>query len=78
MDEIEAGIRDAMAAVLGIPVDEIGDETSPDTVPAWDSLQQINLILALQDAFGVVFEPDEIMEMLSYAVIVREVRRKLA
>ena len=54
----EAKMKQVMAAVLGVDASSIDDEASMDTIPTWDSLRQMNMVLALEEAFGVSF-PDE-------------------
>ena len=39
------------------------DETSADDIEDWDSLEQINLVVAIQDAFGIKFNIDEVNAM---------------
>ena len=39
--------------VLGVPIEKVNDESSPDTTQAWDSLSHINLILALEAEFAI-------------------------
>lgn len=53
-----AKLKHVMAAVLGVDAASIDDDASMDTIPAWDSLRQMNIVLALEEAFGVSF-PDE-------------------
>lgn len=55
--------------VLDVPVEKITDETSPDTLDRWDSLQHLNIIMALEEAFSVSFTTDEITQMLSVGLI---------
>ena len=45
--------------------DEISltDETSAEDIEDWDSLEQINLVVAIQDAFGIKFNIDEVNAM---------------
>ena len=49
---------------------------SPDLVPEdvllWDSLGHMNLVMELEDAFGVQFEVDEITEMSSAGRILKQ------
>lgn len=42
-----------VAAILGLRAEEVTDRLSPDTVDTWDSLNQINLLGALEQEFGV-------------------------
>ena len=42
---------------------ELTDETSSADIDDWDSLEQINLVVAIQDAFNVKFNIDEVNSM---------------
>lgn len=39
------------------------DETSAEDIEDWDSLEQINLVVAIQDTFGIKFNIDEVNAM---------------
>ena len=39
------------------------DSTSSADIEDWDSLEQINLVVAIQDAFGIKFNIDEVNAM---------------
>ena len=56
--------------------DSIDTSCSQETCPRWDSMNHLNLVLELEDAFGVSFEPEEIWEMKSYDDIVRLLVKK--
>ena len=58
-----------MSNVLGISTHTIDGTVSVENVSDWDSLQHINLILALEEAFEVHFSVDEIALMTSYSGI---------
>ncbi len=45
----------------------IGDGTSPETLPAWDSLAHVKLIMGCEEEFGVKFSIDETIESSSVA-----------
>jgi acyl carrier protein len=49
--------------VLGVPVAAINENTSPENTPQWDSAEAINLVLALEDAFGIRLTTKEIVSM---------------
>jgi acyl carrier protein len=55
--------------VLGMSPQDINEQSSPETVANWDSLKHMNLVLALEEEFGVTFTDDEIMSMLSVELI---------
>jgi acyl carrier protein len=48
---------------------EVNDNTSQDTCASWDSLHHLNLIVELETAFDISFEPEEIAKMKSIDAI---------
>jgi acyl carrier protein len=67
-----------VSAVLGVPVDRIDDDTSPDTVTTWDSMLHLQLVLALEQEFGLQFEVEEIEAMQRVGVIAALLEARLA
>ncbi len=65
----EAKLKSVIAAVLGVPVASIGPDSSQDTIEAWDSLKHMNLVLALEQEFGVSVPDEEAAEITSYPLI---------
>lgn len=63
--------REVIAAVLGVDAGAISDSDSPRTLPQWDSVTHLSLLLALEEEFGVQFSPDE-MAQLSTIGLIRE------
>jgi len=53
-----AKIKEVMAAVLDVDPSTINEDASMDSIPSWNSLRQMSLVLALEEEFGVSF-PDE-------------------
>ena len=47
----------------------VDDNTTRADIPEWNSLQTINLILALEETFNVQFTPEDAAEMLSVGLI---------
>ena len=65
----EIALKQVMATVLGVPVAEIGPDASQDTLKSWDSLKHMNLVLALEQAFGVQIPDEDAADITSYALI---------
>jgi acyl carrier protein len=63
-------LNQILAAVFMIPVDMIDQETSPDSVESWDSLNHLNLVLALEEGFEITFTEEQTVEILNYELIV--------
>jgi acyl carrier protein len=38
-------------------------DSSPQTIEAWDSVQNLSLVLALEEEFGFEFAPEEMDQM---------------
>jgi acyl carrier protein len=70
-------IRKVMAAVFGINTALITDGATPDSIEQWDSLRHMNLVLALEDEFGVRFPEDEIDGLVSFPAIEQSLRKLL-
>jgi acyl carrier protein len=45
-------------------------DMSPKTLKGWDSFNHINLVLSVEDEFGVTFTTDEIQRLKSVAELV--------
>jgi acyl carrier protein len=67
--EIEGRLREILASVLEVPVEEIPEDASTDTIEAWDSLAHMNLILAVEDAFGVTIPDEEAADLTSIPLL---------
>ena len=59
-------IIEIISGVLGVEIDADASQT---TCEKWDSLQHLNIIVALEEEFDLSFEPEEIAEMKSVAII---------
>lgn len=58
-------LKKTIADVMKIGVDAVDDNSSMDTIKEWDSLKHLNLVLALELAFGVSFTEEQTMEIVS-------------
>jgi acyl carrier protein len=62
-------VRRVAADVFQLTPDGVERSSSPETIEAWDSVQHLNLILALESEFDVQFEPEEFEGMKSVGQI---------
>jgi acyl carrier protein len=62
-------IKQVMSAVFEIPAESITDEASSDNIENWDSLRHLNLILALEEEFGVSIPDEEVGNLINYKLI---------
>ena len=73
---VEDRIKNVMSAVFDIPVDQIKDNSSADTIESWDSLKHMNLAVALEEEFEIELTDDEIIEMMNYLLIIEVLKNK--
>ena len=45
---------------------KVRDDFSKDNVKEWDSVHQLNIVALLEEAFDIMFEPEDIMGFTSY------------
>ena len=59
--------NNAFVEVFGAKVEDLNDNYGKETVAEWDSVHQLSLISEFEEAFDIMFDPEDIMEMTSYA-----------
>ncbi len=69
MQHQEQKLKEVLARIFNVQPEMITDDASPDTIENWDSLRHMNLVLALEEEFGVEFTDDQVVEILSYKLI---------
>jgi acyl carrier protein len=70
-------VQRIMADVFSMPVERVTLESSSETIDSWDSLQHLNLMLALEQEFGLELLPEEIERLVSVHDIAALVSDKL-
>lgn len=74
---MENKIKEVMSSVLEIDISEIDENSSPETIEKWDSLKQMNLVVALEEEFGIVFTDEELVQLINYKLIRLILQEKL-
>jgi acyl carrier protein len=69
MNAGEIKLKKVLADIFKIEVAAVNEETSVDTVDRWDSLNHLNLILALESEFNVSFSEEQSVEIMNYPLI---------
>lgn len=65
----EQKLKQIVASVFKIDVSSVNNDTSPDSVESWDSLNHLNLVLALEEGFDVSFTEEQTVEILNFELI---------
>ena len=66
-----------MAIVFEMDETAIQVDANPDLISKWDSLGHINLIMALEEEFSIVFTDQETLELLNMALIENIISQKI-
>jgi acyl carrier protein len=58
-------IVEVVSAVFGLPPEVVARGVSPDRIERWDSEKHVELVVALEERFGCMFEAEEVPELTS-------------
>jgi acyl carrier protein len=75
--EVDRQIREVMAGVLDVDAEALDDGFRRDDASAWDSMNHLRLISALEEAFGIRFTMKEVGEMESFGDVRQRVAERL-
>ena len=56
----ETTFKQCCVNAFGIPEKEIGDELEYASIPQWDSVGHMALVAELEQAFDILFDPEDI------------------
>jgi acyl carrier protein len=64
-DSIRSRIVGVVSAVFGLPAERVAAGVSPQSIEGWSSEKHVELVLALEECFGCMFEPEDVPELTS-------------
>ena len=77
MKNFEKKLIKILSQVLKVKESKINKKTNHNDIESWDSLQQLNLISALEVEFDIEISVEEASEMLSYKIISQIIKEKI-
>ena len=77
MEELLAKVKVAFSSTFDIDPQTITLDSTPNDIPAWDSMGHVELASSLERAFGLSFDVDDLMAMENVKQICRVVQSKL-
>jgi acyl carrier protein len=63
-----------LARVFGVPASQLHDDASPDSVPTWDSLAHMTMLVELEREYGVSIAPIDAIEAKSVGAVKQMLR----
>ena len=67
-----------LSELLKVDASELSSTSGMDNLEVWDSLKHMNIIIAFEEEYEVVFEDDEISEITTVRMLYEVLREKLA
>ena len=64
-------VRELIALAFSISADRVTADTAQADLPAWDSIGHLNLMLMLEDSFGLSLQPDDMVKLTSVRAILK-------
>jgi acyl carrier protein len=74
---MEERLRKIMADVFLLDVNEIDVNSSPDSIPQWDSIGHLNLVTAIEEEFGIKIDDEQITQMLNFKLVAEIVKESM-
>lgn len=71
MMEMQDRIRRILSDVVGAPLETLAATAPINQLDGWESLNLVNLMIALEDEFKVSFSPEQAGELSSIEAIAR-------
>ena len=59
-----------ISKIMAVPLEEVNEDSSPDSIENWDSLKHMNLVLALEQEFEIQFTDEQIISLLNVELII--------
>ena len=72
-----SAIREVAAQILGVAASSLTDESSPETIDQWDSLNHLQLITAIEQRFDLTLPMAAVMEIQDMGSLSRIVQSHL-
>ena len=76
-ETLEQRVVRVTSDVFGFPLEKLSLETTYQDVPNWDSLNLLNLLMAIEAEFDISVAPEEAAEFVSVERVLKLVRAKL-
>lgn len=78
MEPLEEKVRQIFSDLFFVEKDSLTAETSSETLPAWDSLQHLNLVTSLEAELGLSLRENDIVAMVTFGNVLKIVEERLA
>ena len=75
--DVQEKVIQVLVNILQVSPDKISIKTTSDDVEQWDSLNHTNMIQALEQEFGIRYDLEQVVSMLSVREIIEATKGML-
>ena len=68
--DVQEKVMQVVVNIFQVSPDKISTKTTSDDIEKWDSLNHINMIQALEQEFGIRYDQEQMVSMLSVEEII--------
>ena len=72
---MEKKILEMVSDVLNIEISNVSMETSIENTGVWDSLKQMQIVIAIEEEFGVKISDDDLIEANSVQKLITTINK---
>ena len=76
-DSLAEQVRELVSDLFNVTINFVSADSSPATIEEWDSMQHLNLVLALEQRFDIQLAPEEIKQMTDVGKIEQIVSQRI-
>ena len=73
---MEDKLKKMLAVLLEVKEEQIDENATSETIEGWDSLKQMNIIVALEEEFDIQFDEEESILSDSYQSLLDLIKSK--
>jgi len=77
MDQIDDKLRLTFADALGLSPDQVVDSLAYSESPVWDSVAHMGLVAAIEEAFDIMIDAEDVIALSSFVEAKQIVRKYL-
>lgn len=63
----EQRLREVFSSTLSIPLERVTDDLRYESIAEWDSISHMALIAAIDQAFEIMMETEDVLDLSSFA-----------
>lgn len=73
--ELKEEVREIIADILGISVENLPCEAEMEDVEGWDSMRNVMILSALEDKYDIMFPEDDVFDLVSVNAFAEEIAK---